>query len=602
MRNWLIERKSSIPAHFDLTVSWYAASTVELNIFLDELVQSVAVSKESKYRFYSRRKFLIDIIQFAAHACGCTAVIDDVEYDRDLPSAYRVKWYKNPVKNFNPLFNKDRMQIRKVAPVNRKKYCFTTSTGFFLARRKGNIFITGNSGKSVACVEELVYIGMRQKPASDGVRYVRFGVLRATYPNLRTTTKKTLEEWLPSGLGRIKEAAPMEGLYRIPLPDGTSIHMELLLLAIETHEDVEKLKSTNFTAVWINEATEVHSAVIDAATARVGRYPSGLRGRCSWAGILLDYNKPPRGHWLHELMSDEKRPEKYRLYVQPPAAFKHVSDDGIVTYTVNMEAENLHQVGGADYYYRQIDQRRAVGNTEEIDQLLCLLDTDEKRGKPVWKTFDRMRHVSKSILQPIHGADVLVAIDTSGIHPAALLAQFTGSQWVILDELYGEETGFENFVHGALVPLLRVRYASAGNVVAVCDPANARNSYNATTPVMNLQAAGIAAKLAPTNQLKARLEAVSMLLNRAIGGALISPNCEMLIAACAGKYHYKKLAIRGTVDEVYSSQPEKNDASHIADAFQYLALYVLKTSADDSDYEQAREEYSKRLSARRRII
>ena len=35
------------------------------------------------------------------------------------------------------------------------------------------------SGKSVTCVQELMYIAMRQAPAADGNRYVRFGIVRA---------------------------------------------------------------------------------------------------------------------------------------------------------------------------------------------------------------------------------------------------------------------------------------------------------------------------------------------------------------------------------------------------------------------------------------
>lgn len=54
------------------------------------------------------------------------------------------------------------------------------------------------SGKSVACVNELLYIAIRQAPNNEGIRNTKFGVIRATYPNLKTTTKKTIELWIPS--------------------------------------------------------------------------------------------------------------------------------------------------------------------------------------------------------------------------------------------------------------------------------------------------------------------------------------------------------------------------------------------------------------------
>ena len=55
-----------------------------------------------------------------------------------------------------------------------------------------------------------------------------------------------MEMWYPSECGSIKETAPMEGKYRIPLPDDTVVVMELLLIAVETAEDVKKLRSTDF--------------------------------------------------------------------------------------------------------------------------------------------------------------------------------------------------------------------------------------------------------------------------------------------------------------------------------------------------------------------
>src|SRR5262249_53663706 len=33
------------------------------------------------------------------------------------------------------------------------KYCFTTTTGFFIARRNGHVFITGNSGKTLLALK-----------------------------------------------------------------------------------------------------------------------------------------------------------------------------------------------------------------------------------------------------------------------------------------------------------------------------------------------------------------------------------------------------------------------------------------------------------------
>ncbi|EFA1526611.1 hypothetical protein ACLAFG_003854 [Escherichia coli] len=464
------------------------------------------------------------------------------------------------------------------------------------------------SGKSVTCVNDLLYIAIRQKPAPDGVRYTRFGVIRATYPNLRTTTKKTLEQWLIHEAGGIKETAPMEGHYRFRLQhDGTLVDMELILLAVSDDESIKKLRSTDFTAIWINEATEVPASVFTTATERIGRYPSGERGACSWRGVIMDYNMPPRGHWLLNLFASER--DDYALFMQPPAAFKHESDDGMISYEVNPEAENLVPLGGNDgfeggirYYQSQIDSKMLVGDYDGIDQLLCLKVVDDRSGKPVWPRFSRAIHVAKHVILPQPGLETMISIDTSGIHPAALFWQFIGVKWVILDELYGEETGFEDFVYGGLLPLVQSRYKESSGILAICDPANARNALTATTPVATLNEAHIRAQVAGTNNTKSRIEAVNRLLNKDVGGLLISPNCERVIASCAGGYKFGKMQIRGTVDVAYTANPVKNEHSHPADALQYGALYALRYDESSGDVSAVKRAFRDRLRKRRRIM
>lgn len=456
------------------------------------------------------------------------------------------------------------------------------------------------SGKSVTCIQELMYVAMRQQAAKDGIRYTRFGIIRATYPNLKTTTKKTMEMWYPTECGSIKESVPMEGRYRIPLPDGTLVNMELLLIAVERPEDVSKLRSTDFTAIWINEATEVHPDVLTAATERVNRYPSERFGTCTWSGVLMDYNKPPRGHWLIELFNNPETPDNYQYFEQPPAAFKIVTEDGRVIYKMNENADNL-KVLGPEYYPNQIAAKKLVGDYDGIDQLLCMMEVDQKHGKPVFPTFDREVHVSKTVLEPLAGEDVIVAIDTSGIHPAALLAQYNGRQWQITDELYGDGTGFEDFVFGALIPVLQMRYPGC-RALAVCDPANARDSLRATRPTETLQEAGIQAVVATTNSPKSRIEAGSQVLNRSIGGIIISKSCMLLCAALAGGYRYKRTMIAGTIEETYQSKPEKNEHSHPADAYQYLALYIIRSGELSQDTNAIRQRMTHNLRVRKRVM
>jgi hypothetical protein len=78
---------------------------------------------------------------------------------------------------------------------------------------------------------------------------------------------------------------------------------------------------------------------------------------------------------------------------------------------------------------------------------------------------------------------------------------------------------------------------------------------------------------APSNRLHPRLEAVRRPLSRMIDGQpgfMLSPVCRMIRRGFNGHYRYKRRMLPGS--ELYADEPEKNDASHPADALQYALL------------------------------
>ena len=131
------------------------------------------------------------------------------------------------------------------------------------------------SGKSVMCVEELKRLATQvQKPGLDGVRRSRFVVVRNSYPELKTTTIKTFQDWFPASICPLKWSAPITAQMVIAdLGDGTGVNMEVFFLALDNDDDVRKLLSMELTAGWINEAREVAKSILDGLTGRVGRYP-----------------------------------------------------------------------------------------------------------------------------------------------------------------------------------------------------------------------------------------------------------------------------------------------------------------------------------------
>jgi hypothetical protein len=171
-------------------------------------------------------------------------------------------------------------------------------------------------GKSSACVMELLLRAAAQRP-HKGVRVTRSVVVRNTYPELRDTTRKTFEQWIPPGAGRWHER---EFTFEInkPLGDGTRLHSEILFRALDRPEDVKKLLSLELTFAYLNEARQIPRAVVDMLGGRIGRYPSMKDGGPSWWGIWMDTNPWHTGHWGHKIFTKE-RPAGHELFEQPDA-------------------------------------------------------------------------------------------------------------------------------------------------------------------------------------------------------------------------------------------------------------------------------------------
>lgn len=443
------------------------------------------------------------------------------------------------------------------------------------------------SGKSCMMAMEILMLAAAQAPAPDGVRYTKVGVVRSSYPELQSSTRNSLLEVLPSEYGHIvSTGSPMRGLYNIPLPDGTSIQLELELWALLNADDCYKLRSTNWTFCWMNEATGCSAEVYNAVTSRIARFPSESMGGITWAGVIMDMNYPQSGTWLSDFIHHPE--DDWEVFMQPPAAFKRELENGEVVYEVNPNAENLRNLGafrsddppgftseqkGMRYYKNQIEGLLKTGRVDMVENLYCLMDRPLIDGKPVYSNFRRARHVAPHELQPKAFADIYLGMDQSGINPACVIMQEQHGRWCVLDELYMANEGFETFLYGGLVPLLRRKYSN-NPVITVIDPSNTRDSWQAITPKDRLAEVGLVAITEISNSPKIRIQAMEHMLNSYVGGLYISPTCEMLIRGFESEYRYRRLRSIGTTGALYSPQPDKNEYSHLQDAAAYLAVFI----------------------------
>jgi hypothetical protein len=402
------------------------------------------------------------------------------------------------------------------------------------------------SGKSTACIMDILRRSAMQAPGPDGTRRTRWAIIRNTYPELRTTTIKSWHQWIPPQIGRWVDAGPpthhiVEG----------GLDMEVLFIALDRPDDIAKLLSMELTGAWINEAREVPKAVLDGLTGRVGRFPSVMLGGCSWSGILADTNPPDSDHWWYRL-AEEERPQGWAFFKQPGGR--------------EPDAENIANLP-TDYYARQV-----AGKDE--DWIRVYVDGQYgfvRDGKPVYPEFRDSLHAKDFELQPHWG--IHIGIDF-GLTPAAVFGQRSPmGQWRWHSELVTEDMGATRFAE-QLRRVMAERYPGMAVASITGDPAGeGRAQTDERTPFQILRAANIEAVPAPTNDFTKRRESVAVALGRLIDGEpglIVHPNCRMLRKAMAGGYQYKRVQVSG--EERFRDAPDKNMYSHVAEAGQYMLV------------------------------
>lgn len=155
---------------------FWMATNREIKIILNELRQwDFHYSNGNTFQYSTTEKESADFIQYCFATQGIAVNINERNRGGVRKPLYRLN--VNPANRKNVLYQSPDA-VSLVNYGNGLKYCFKTKTGFFVARRNGKIFITGNSGKSSACVMEIIRRAHEQKAGPDGIRRSRWAVVR----------------------------------------------------------------------------------------------------------------------------------------------------------------------------------------------------------------------------------------------------------------------------------------------------------------------------------------------------------------------------------------------------------------------------------------
>ena len=233
------------------------------------------------------------------------------------------------------------------------------------------------SGKTTGIFMKLARMAQLQAPSQDGVRRTRAVIVRNTFPQLRDTTLASWNIWFQDGVAGEWIASQSKFILRFG-----DVECEVLFRALDTQADIARVLSLEVTFAIIDEFVQIPREIIDALSARCGRYPSAKDGGATNWGMWGSSNPDTEDNWwfdyLHnnpsiakfgKTLDDEDAEEMRRRFIK--AGFGDEEGTGepsepIGTYFVQPsgfapDAENIDNLPGKAGYYRN----QAKGKTPQ---------------------------------------------------------------------------------------------------------------------------------------------------------------------------------------------------------------------------------------------
>jgi hypothetical protein len=446
--------------------------------------------------------------------------------------------------------------INYTAPPTCARFMKSQSFGRLIAGPVG-------SGKTTACLFELFRRSCEQVPAADGMRYTRFAIVRQTLKQLKDTVLKDITSWLEG----IAEYKVSENTIHIRVGD---VRSEWLLIPLDEAEDQRRLLSMQLTGAWMSECIEMDVGIISPLAGRVGRYPAANLGGASWMGIIADTNMPTEGSAWHNFM--ENPPPDWQIFIQPGGMSDEAENLEWLTQTPATlklpVGDPARLAQGRTYYERFIRSN----SPDWCRRYVHAEYGSDPSGTAVYReSFKSGWHVVDD-LQPVSSHPLLMGLDF-GRDPCAVICQPDHrGRLLVLEEIIADDIGLELQLQRAIKPVLLSERYLGRPLIIVGDPAGKQRStlYEETSFDL-IKREGLMAYPAPTNDVMKRINAVEswLLASRDGGPGLLidRERCPTLIRALSGGYRYGK-SRNGQRKPV----PDKNDYSHVMDAFQYACV------------------------------
>lgn len=473
---------------------------------------------------------------------------------------------------------------------------------------KSRAFICGcvgpvGSGKTIAALQKGIMVARKQKGVmrEDGVliRTARIGVIRESYPSLKSTTLKSWFRIIPEAEGKFNWQAPYVHKFRKILKregnrrDGRPIDIlecEFEFRAIGDLSVEEACRGWEVNAVIIDEADLQPANLVPFLTGRVGRFSDLDISLVVDPQIIVVLNMPDIENHIYTLLFDEASEVLGLTAEEAQILQETLGDRKLIEKFIQPGgrepgAENLHNLpGGRGYYVLQVAANRATPGY--VDRMVDNKPVPIQHGQAVNAGFAYTTHVQACVWDPrrklIIGVDqglfaAAVALQRDWDNQVRTLAEVVNTARSASGNVSLTKIGPKAFAK-RVKAMLADRFPGITNdmIRVVADPAafaakdqDAEENERDWLLIFEKEL-GLKVHRAKTNSAGLRNQAVWTAQDTR-DGYLIDPACRHLIKAHSGGYRYAKATLstgetRGHLeiaDTIYT---------HVADAEQYAAL------------------------------
>ncbi len=432
------------------------------------------------------------------------------------------------------------------------------------------------SGKTTGIFFKLAYMAKMQQPGPDGIRRTRAVIVRNTLPQLKDTTLNSWFMWFKDGQAGKWEATNYKFILRFD-----DVECEVLFRPLDNPDDIARVLSLEVTFAILDEFVQIPREIVDALSARCGRYPSAKDGGATNWGMWGASNPDTEDNWWYEYLHNDKVVFRSTGDAEGDRLKRETqrSHDLNVTYFrqpggFDLKAENLDNLpGGRGYYIQQAKDKKRAWIKQFIDAEWGF----SASGMPVVSSFSRDTHIARKALQFNPFLELVIGFDPGlGGSGLVMTQEDLDGRLLVLGELVQENMGAERVVTDRLKPYLRRRFPEAQVVIAP-DPAAAQRSMTNERAVVDILKRHFTVKIESNNRLPLRLDAIDYFATRLVEGSpallIDAEECPRLVRALSGGWRWTVDTKRGVAR---GAEPEKNEYSHVGDAFGYAARYHHK--------------------------